>query len=355
MKLRRMLTIIGLSVLVIALFSTSAGCQKSAENKQIKIFAVSPFEDQYFATWLDGAKAAAKLLNIDLTSGTAESDPSKQNDLIQSAVSAGAQGVLVARVDLDAFLPLARQLDAKAVAIVTTDGPVSNGPRLAHFAADDMALGKELGTLLMEGLAKSGKPKPWYIVAFAGLPGTYAGMTRVEGALAAMSASIAKGDIVMGSTQIANFDRQTAFEKMQAILTNNHKIDGVFAANDDMTFGAMKACEAAGLVSGKDTIFVGIDVIPDAVNAITQGKEYGSISQAPYLEGYWGVTTLYAYLEYGIKPDSVGMPVPTVAVTKENVNNFTATIKYDKPVPAEDFATYKDKYQTFVQKFWPNS
>jgi ribose transport system substrate-binding protein len=322
------------------------------QNKQILIFAVSPFESQYFATWLDGAKAAAKILNIDLRSGTAGWDPSKQNALIQSGVAAGARGVLVSRVDLDAFVPLARQLDERGVAIITTDGPIYNGARMAHFSVDDMVLGKEMGALLLEGLEKSGKQKPWNIVAFAGLPGTYSGMTRVEGALAAMKDAISKGDVKLVSTEIANFDRQTAMEKMQGILTKNHKIDGVLAANDDMTMGAMKACESAGLVPGKDTIFVGIDVIPDAIEAITQGKAYGSVSQAPYLEGYWGITTLYAYLKYGITPDSVGMSIPPVAVTKKNVSSYESLIKYDKPASAEYFRKDAAKYKEFVSKFW---
>jgi len=144
--------------------------------------------------------------------------------LIQSAVSAGAQGVLVARVDLDAFIPLSEQLNKKGIAVVTTDGPIHNGPRLAHFSTDGMTVGKEIGTLLIEGLQKSGKPKPWYVVGFAGLPGTYDGMTRIEGALAVMNSLISSGDIILVSTEIANFDRQLAMQKMQGILTKNQKI-----------------------------------------------------------------------------------------------------------------------------------
>jgi len=122
-----------------------------------------------------------------------------------------------------------------------------------------------------------------------------------------------------------------------------------------MALGAMKACEAAGIVPGKDTLFVGVDTIPDAQQAILQGKEYGSVSQAPYLEGYWGVTTLYAYLQYGIRPDSVGMPVPTVTVTKDNINTFESAIKFDKPLPADYFTGYEEQYLKFINQFWPTS
>lgn len=322
-------------------------------TKPIKLFAVAPFEDQYFTTWLDGAKAAAKLLGVDISTATAGWDPAKQDSLIQSAVAAGANGILVARVDLDAFVPLATELSEKGIAIVTTDGPVHYGPRIAHFAADDMELGREVAKALIEGLEKSGKPKPWNVVGFAGLPGTYAGLTRIEGALSILNPLISKGDVVLLATEIANFDRQLGMQKMEALLGKFSKVDGVFGANDDMVIGAMKACEAAGLVPGKDTIFVGIDVIPDAQAAINEGKMYASISQAPYLEGYWGITTLYANLKYGCKPDSVGMPVPTVVVTKDNLNTFQKQVTFDKPVSVELFTNCKDKYQEFVKQFWP--
>jgi len=324
-----------------------------SESKAIKLFAVAPFEDQYFTTWLDGAKAAAKLLGADISTATAGWDPAKQDSLIQSAVAAGANGILVARVDLDAFVPLATELSEKGIAIVTTDGPVHYGPRIAHFAADDMELGRELAKALIEGLEKSGKPKPWNVVGFAGLPGTYAGLTRIEGALSVLNPMISSGDVVLLTTEIANFDRQLGMQKMEALLGKYSKVDGVFAANDDMAIGAMKACEAAGLVPGKDTIFVGIDVIPDAQTAINEGKMYASISQAPYLEGYWGVTTLYAYLKYGCKPDSVGMPIPTVVVKKENLTTFSKEVKFDKPPSADLFTNCKDKYEEFLKQFWP--
>lgn len=355
MKNQKALVLVLIAILIFSSIVVT-GCRKESTTSEktgtLQIAAVAPFEDQYFNIWFEGARAAAKKLNVKLSEATAGWDPNKQNNLIEAAVAAGAKGVLVARVDLDAFVPLSQKLTQQGIAVVTTDGPVHTGPRLAHLSSDDMKVGQAIGKALLEGLEKSGKPKPWKIVAFAGLPGTYAGMVRIEGALSILNPLIQKGEIKLVSTEIANFDRELGMKKMEAILARTHEIDGIFGANDDMVLGAAKACENAGLKPGKDVILVGVDVIPDAQQAIRDEKMYASISQAPYLEGYWGTCILYFNLTTGCKPDSIELPIPIITVTKQNVNDFEREVKFDQPPSKEWFTNCKDKYEEFVKKFW---
>ena len=311
--------------------AATATTLRASRAPSLKIAVDAPFADEYFTTWLNGAKAAAKKLHVVILSSEANSDQSQQTSLIQAAVSAGANAAIFAVVDVQGAIPLLDQLGAKGIPVVTTDGPAGVGPRLAHFASSDMALGEEEGNALMAGLAQAKIAKPWRIVTFAGLPGTYSGMTRVEGAVDAMEPLIQKHQIILVANEIANFDRSTAFQQMQALLTTTRDIDGVMGANDDMTIGAMEAAKDAGLVPGKTTIFVGTDVIADAVAAIKDGQEYASVSQAPYLEAYYGVATIYFNKLTGCKPLSISNTTPTVLVKKANVNTFLKQVQFNEP------------------------
>jgi len=316
-----------------------------------KYIACAPFECPYFGTWHEGARAAAEHLGVELTTATANWDPSRETSLIESAVTGGADGVIVARVNLDAFVPCANRINKLGVAIVSTDGPFHRGPRLAHFTTDAMDIGKILGREILEVLENSGKVKPWNIVVLAGLPGTYDGTIRTDGAMASLQPYIDKGEINI-IYEIANFSRSLALTKMSAILSKTH-VDAVIAANDDMALGALKACEAAGLKLGKDVFFMGVDLIPEVAKLIGEGKYLGSVTQAPWLEGYWGVATLYFYQEYGGKPDSPVMPVPYFAVDKTNLKTYEKLIKYNGPPPPEFFTNCSGKYMDFISKYWP--
>lgn len=341
---------IGLTKIVLALLLFTVTSLIAAEEE--KYIACAPFEVPYFAIWHEGARAAAKHLRIKLITATANWDPSRERTLIESSVAGGANGVIVARVDLDAFVPYAEELFKRGVPVVTTDGPFHRGPRLAHFSSDDVSIGKIQAKKMLQALEQSGKPKPWKLVIFAGAPGTYAGTLRPDGALSELRPYINKGEVQI-IYEIANFSRSEALTKMQAILARG-PVDGVIAANDDMAIGALNACKMAGLKPGKDVFFIGVDIIPEAAELIKTGEYLGSVTQAPWLEGYWAVATIYFFRKYGGKPDSVAMPVPYFLVDKTNLDTYEQYVKYDGPPPVDFFTNCSDKYREFVNAYWPN-
>ena len=55
------------------------------------------------------------------------------------------------------------------------------------------------------------------------------------------------------------------------------KIDVIFCNNDGMAIGAIQAIKAAGRTVGKDIYLVGIDAIPEAIEAIAAGDMTGTV------------------------------------------------------------------------------
>ncbi|MGL5745917.1 MAG: substrate-binding domain-containing protein, partial [Cetobacterium sp.] len=63
-------------------------------------------------------------------------------------------------------------------------------------------------------------------------------------------------------------------------------ISAVFAHNDEMALGALRAIEAAG---NKDILIVGFDATEDAVKAVKDGKLAATVAQKPAEIGAEGV------------------------------------------------------------------
>jgi ribose transport system substrate-binding protein len=75
---------------------------------------------------------------------------------------------------------------------------------------------------------------------------------------------------------------------MQTWLTKyGNQIKAVWAANDDMALGALEALRAAGL-AGKIPV-VGVDGIPEAIDAIAKGEMIATVSSDAYYQGSIGL------------------------------------------------------------------
>ena len=75
---------------------------------------------------------------------------------------------------------------------------------------------------------------------------------------------------------------------MENLLTAQPEVQGVFAQNDEMALGALRAIQAAGK---KDLVLVGFDGTDDGVKAVKGGKMAATIAQQPEKIGEIGVQT----------------------------------------------------------------
>ena len=84
--------------------------------------------------------------------------------------------------------------------------------------------------------------------------------------------------------QTAEYDRATALTVLENILQATPDIDAVFCYNDEMAMGALAALEAEGR---DDVIVTGIDALPDALEAISEGKLAMTVQIPVYDMGRW--------------------------------------------------------------------
>jgi ribose transport system substrate-binding protein len=97
---------------------------------------------------------------------------------------------------------------------------------------------------------------------------------------------------------------------MENILQAQPKIDAVFAHNDEMALGAIKAIQAAK----RNIIVVGFDGTDDAVAAVKEGSMLATVAQQAAKIGSTGVETADMILKGKTVPEYT--PVPLKVITK---------------------------------------
>ncbi|MGO3822817.1 MAG: substrate-binding domain-containing protein, partial [Vibrio casei] len=97
---------------------------------------------------------------------------------------------------------------------------------------------------------------------------------------------------------------------MENLLAANSDVQAVFAQNDEMALGALRAVQA----SGKNILIVGFDGTDDGISAVKRGMLGATIAQQPALIGELGVETADKVLKGQTVEKNI--PVPLKVITK---------------------------------------
>jgi ribose transport system substrate-binding protein len=228
---------------------------------------VSTLNNPFFVTLQKGAQDKAKELGYELVVLDSQNDPAKELANVEDALNRGIKLVLLNPADSGAAKASVQAANKKNIPVLTLDRSASGGNVISHIASDNVAGGKLAGELIIKKLGGKGE---------------VAARDRGKGFHDAMKS--APGIKVVAS-QPADFDRTKGLNVMENILQARPNINAVFAQNDEMALGAIKAIEAAK----KKIIVVGFDGTDDAVAAIKSGKLAASIAQQPAKIGSLGV------------------------------------------------------------------
>jgi ribose transport system substrate-binding protein len=265
--------------------------------------SISTMNNPFFVALRDGAQAEAQADGINLITVDAQNDPAKQiagvEDLIQKKVPV----ILLNPTDSDAVANVVKEATAAGIKVISLDRAVNGAAVSSHIASDNVVGGRMAGEFLLQKLGGKGN-----LVELEGIPGSSAARERGEGFAAAIAG---KPGVKLVAQQTANFDRAQGLTVMENILQGTKNIQGIFAQNDEMALGALRAIEEAGL---KHVAIVGFDATPDAVAAVKAGKMAATVQQKPELIGKMGVDAAQLLIEG--KPVAANIPVPLALVTQ---------------------------------------
>ena len=124
---------------------------------------------------------------------------------------------------------------------------------------------------------------------------------------------LAKTNLDLVASQPAGFDRAQGLNVTQNLLQAQPHVNAIFAQNDEMALGAIRAVSEA---KRKGIVIVGFDGTKEGIEAVKMGKMAATIAQQPYLMGQLGVeAAVKALMGKNVNPS---VTVPLRLVTRQN-------------------------------------
>ncbi|AJJ17878.1 MULTISPECIES: ribose ABC transporter substrate-binding protein RbsB [Yersinia] len=295
MKMKKLATLIS----VVAL---SATVSANALAKDTIALVVSTLNNPFFVSMKDGAQKEADKLGYNLVVLDSQNNPAKELANVQDLTVRGTKLLLINPTDSDAVGNAVKMANKANIPVITLDRLANSGTVVSHVASDNRFGGKMAGDFIAKKLGNDAK-----VIQLEGIAGASAARERGEG----FKQSMDQHKFQLLASQPADFDRTKGLNVMQNLLTAHPNVQAVFAQNDEMALGALRALQTAGKT---DVLVVGFDGTDDGLKAVQGGKLGATIAQRPDQIGVIGVQTANKVLK-GEKVQAV-IPVDLKLVTK---------------------------------------
>jgi simple sugar transport system substrate-binding protein len=271
--------------------ATTASASSSAASifgftKALKFTLVNHVTTNVFFTpTQSGASDACKLLGCSYQwTGSQTSNVSEMVNSINTAVTAGVNGIATSLIDPTAFnKPVAAAL-AAGIPVVAYNADEPATGRLAYIGQDLLVSGQQMGEHIVS-LVPSGD-----IGLFIATPGAANIQPRIDGALDTLKAhpSITPHVVATGAAVPAELTVINSY----AVGHPNSK--GLFAVDAGSTQGVAQTIQKLGL-NKKGVKGGGYDLTPITEQLLAAGYIQFTIDQQPYLQGFFPILELYLY------------------------------------------------------------
>ncbi|RBW64981.1 ribose ABC transporter substrate-binding protein RbsB [Vibrionales bacterium C3R12] len=279
----------------------SASVSATAQAQDTMAIVLSTLNNPFFVTMKDGAEAKAEELGYNLIVLDSQNDPSKELSNIEDLTVRGVKAILINPTDSDAVSNAIRMANRSKIPVLTLDRGASRGDVVSHIASDNVIGGEMAGHFIMEKVGEKAK-----VIQLEGIAGTSAARERGEGFMNSVRGS----HMELLASQPADFDRTKGLNVMENLLAANPDVQAVFAQNDEMALGAVRAVQA----SGKDVMIVGFDGTDDGIAAVNRGILAATVAQQPDMIGSLGIEIADKILK-GEKVEAY-IPVPLKIIAK---------------------------------------
>ncbi|MCY6485197.1 ribose ABC transporter substrate-binding protein RbsB [Clostridium aestuarii] len=232
---------------------------------------LSTLNNPFFVSMKEGAEAKAKELGYELVVLDSQNDAAKERSNVEDLVQQGIKVLIINPTDSDAVANSVNVANDAKIPVITVDRKSNGGEVISHIASDNIKGGEMAGNFILEQLKDKKEIK---VIEIQGLPGASATRERGKGFHNVVDG---KTNIKVVASQAADFDRTKGLTVMENIIQAQSDFDAVFAHNDEMALGAVKALKTAN----KNIIVVGFDGNADAKDAIQKGDMSATIAQQP--------------------------------------------------------------------------
>ena len=201
-------------------------------------------------------------------------DPKAQAETLLTLYREGCEAVILNPLTSDNLVPALRDAPVPVLDVGPKCDPTLVRD-IARYHPVWVANFEEQGALAAEAvLSQSPSPREGWAILIAGFPGARQSEGRCRGALSVFRRAFPEARIL---TVHADFDRKRARSALRE-LSGRLDIHAVFCANDLMALGALEAFEERGVTPPP---IGGVDAIPEALEALRQGRLAGTVGIDP--------------------------------------------------------------------------
>ncbi len=300
----------------------SAAPAAPAQTPKKIAMIVKVIGNQYWAVLQAGAEQAGKDLGCEVivTGVGAESDIEGQITLLQNAVSAKVDAIVIGPVDSTSLAAPVKDAYASGIPVVLVDTVVNGEDYSAALLTDNVEAGRMAGEEMLKKLKATGlsEDKESTIAIQVGSAGSQTIIDRLKGFNEYWDANAPKAWKVLNDDIKVNegsIEKATTFG--QDFLTAYSNLVGMFGPNNGSTVGFVTSLMEAGR---KDIVMIGFDFSDEIANMI-KSNEYivSSVVQRQYYMGYDGVK-LALELANGGSAAEKNIDTGVMLVDADNVN-----------------------------------
>lgn len=212
--------------------------------------------------------------NAKLIITNANSNPGTQLNQAQSAITNGAQVLVVDPVDGKAGSAIVAYANRNHVPVLSYDRLIQDSKPAGYVSFDNTKVGELQGQYIADHVKPGAS-----IIMINGAPTDPNAFDFRNGAMSVLAPLVKAGKIKISySVMTPDWSTENAFQETQQALTRlNNNVDGVLAANDGTASGAIRALQAVGLagkvpVTGQDATDGGLTYILEGLQSMTVFK-----------------------------------------------------------------------------------
>ena len=255
----------------------SAKARKSYEDLVVGYAQIGAESD-----WRTGntvsIKEEAERLGVELRFVDAQQKQENQIKAIRSFIAQQVDVIGVSPVVETGWEDVFQEAKDAGIPVILVDrrADVPKDLYVTHVGSDFVKEGRNAARVMVELLDRHGK-----IVELVGTIDSAPANDRYKGFREILK-DYPEMEII--ASESGDFTRARGKEVMEDFLNRyGDEIDALYAHNDDMAIGAIKAIEEYGLKPGEDIKIVSIDAVRDAFKAMIEGKLNATVECNPIL------------------------------------------------------------------------
>jgi ribose transport system substrate-binding protein len=203
------------------------------------------------------AAAAAQYPELEVVFADAQQNSAQQVADIEQFLQQEIDLLIVSPNEAAPLTTIVSQVYEQGIPVIVLDRKINGDSFTMWIGADNQLIGKKAGTFVAEWCRSEGR-NPCRLIELRGLEGSTPARERGDGFREGIAANPAAQ---IAASQNADWLQNQAVDLTRAMLEVNPNVDVIYAHNDPMAEGALRALEEMNL-DPAEILVVGIDALP---------------------------------------------------------------------------------------------